>query len=62
MKCLMMGILLNFCVKNEDNGDFILLESIRKDWIKRIINVFSYEDIKEWFPKIDFESVGKEEK
>ena len=53
---------VKFLCKNEDNGDFILLESIRKDWIKRIINVFSYEDIKEWFPKIDFESVRKEEK
>ena len=56
------GDFVKFLCKNEDNGDFILLESIRKDWIKRIINVFSYEDIKEWFPKIDFESVEKEEK
>ena len=41
------GDFVKFLCKNEDNGDFILLESIRKDWIKRIINVFSYEDIKE---------------
>lgn len=53
---------VKFLCKNEGNGDFILLESIRKDWIKRIINVFSYEDIKEWFPETDFESAEKKEK
>ena len=42
---------VKFLCKNEDNGDFILLESIRKDWIKRIINVFLMKILKNGFRK-----------
>lgn len=55
------GDFVKFLIKNEVNGDYILKESIRKDYIKRIINVFSYEEIKDWFPEVDFDG-GKEEK